>query len=183
MNIRQEILFAIQRDPLGVDELADLLKVSRKSMYDNVRQMVIEGLALRIKDGGQLIYQITEKGRERLANPRKQLGPRNVQATAHHQAQPEAAPNTGSAAQDGSPPACTLGAAQLTQVGGTHYINKNIQPWDAMQAWMSPAEFCGFLRGNVIKYIARANDKGGIEDLRKGWHYLQKLLEVLEARS
>lgn len=64
------------------------------------------------------------------------------------------------------------------QVGGTHYSGKAIQPWDAMQAWMSADEFRGFLRGNVIKYIARCNDKGGIEDLRKAMHYLEKLLET-----
>jgi len=63
------------------------------------------------------------------------------------------------------------------QVGGTHY-RKSIQPWDAMQSWMSQEEFEGFLRGNAIKYIARCTDKGGIEDLRKAKHYLEKLIEV-----
>ena len=40
---------------------------------------------------------------------------------------------------------------------------------------MSKEEFNGFLRGNVIKYIAR--DKGGVEDLKKARHYLDKLIE------
>jgi|CXWL01.1.fsa_nt_gi hypothetical protein len=63
------------------------------------------------------------------------------------------------------------------QVGGSHYKDKAIQPWDAMKAWMSPEQFKGFLRGNVIRYIARCDDKGGVEDLKKCAHYLDKLIE------
>jgi hypothetical protein len=63
------------------------------------------------------------------------------------------------------------------QIGGTHY-DKNIQPWDAMQEWMSEEQFEGFLRGNVIKYIARYNAKGGLQDLEKAAHYLKKLIDI-----
>ena len=66
-----------------------------------------------------------------------------------------------------------------TQIGGNHYTSKTVQPWQAMQSWMSREEFTGFLRGNVIKYIARCNEKGGIEDLKKARHYLDKLIETL----
>ena len=59
----------------------------------------------------------------------------------------------------------------------THY-DKNIQPWDAMQEWMSEEQFEGFLRGNVIKYIARYNAKGGLQDLEKSAHYLKKLIDI-----
>jgi hypothetical protein len=65
------------------------------------------------------------------------------------------------------------------QVGGTHYRTKSIQPWDAMESWMSREEFVGFLRGNALKYLARCNDKGGVEDVKKAQHYIEKLLEVL----
>lgn len=69
--------------------------------------------------------------------------------------------------------------ADERQIGGNHYlIHGHIQPWHAMEQWMSAAEFRGFLRGNVIKYIARCNEKGGAEDLRKARHYLDKLIEV-----
>jgi hypothetical protein len=68
--------------------------------------------------------------------------------------------------------------ADSTQVGGSHYTSKSIQPWDAMRAWMSKEEFAGFLRGNAIKYLARCNDKGGVEDLRKARHYIDKLIEL-----
>lgn len=70
--------------------------------------------------------------------------------------------------------------ANDSQIGGEHYRSKAVQPWDAMQAWMSPQQFIGFLRGNAIKYLARCDDKGGIEDLRKARHYLDKLIEVSE---
>lgn len=68
--------------------------------------------------------------------------------------------------------------ANEAQVGGTHYKDMPIQPWDFMQACMSPEAFRGFLLGNVIKYAARHQAKGGVEDLRKAAHYLEKLIEV-----
>lgn len=71
-------------------------------------------------------------------------------------------------------------AADKTQVGGDHYTRLAVQPWEAMEAWMTPAEFQGFLRGNVIKYLAR--DKGArLEDWRKALHYLTKLVETAES--
>jgi len=69
-------------------------------------------------------------------------------------------------------------SADDMQVGGEHYRTKDIQPWTAMQAWMTPEQFKGFLWGNVIKYIARWQDKGGVEDLRKARHYMDKLIEM-----
>lgn len=64
------------------------------------------------------------------------------------------------------------------QVGGKHYLKK-VQPWEAMEAWMSREQFEGFMRGNVLKYLARYPEKNGIEDLRKAAHYLEKLIEVV----
>jgi hypothetical protein len=69
-------------------------------------------------------------------------------------------------------------SANDMQVGGEHYQSKTIQPWDAMESWMTKEQFKGFLWGNVIKYIARWQDKGGVEDLRKARHYMDKLIEV-----
>jgi hypothetical protein len=59
------------------------------------------------------------------------------------------------------------------QIGGDHYTRLDIQPWEAMQAWMTPEEFRGFLKGNVIKYLART--KNPKDDLLKAQHYLEKL--------
>jgi len=74
-------------------------------------------------------------------------------------------------------------SANEIQVGGDHYKSKKVQPWDAMECWMSPEQFEGFLRGNVIKYIARYKDKDGLKDVQKARHYLEKLIECLETRS
>ena len=69
-------------------------------------------------------------------------------------------------------------SANEVQIGGDHYRKKAIQPWDAMEAWFTPEAFQGFLAGNTLKYIARYRDKGGVEDLRKARHYLDKLIET-----
>jgi hypothetical protein len=66
-------------------------------------------------------------------------------------------------------------AANQRQVGGEHYVTLSVEPWDAMQAWMTKAEFMGFLKGNIIKYVARTKNPN---DLDKAGHYMQKLLEV-----
>ena len=70
--------------------------------------------------------------------------------------------------------------ANNRQVGGGHYVSKAVQPWTAMESWMSPEQFAGFLRGNTIKYLARCDDKGGVDDLKKAQHYLEKLIEFSE---
>jgi hypothetical protein len=62
--------------------------------------------------------------------------------------------------------------ANDTQTGGTHY-QVAIQPWDYIIA-----NDLGYLEGNVIKYVTRYKNKGGIEDLKKAQHYLTKLIEV-----
>lgn len=64
-------------------------------------------------------------------------------------------------------------SANDSQVGGTHYKGKAIQPWDYIVA-----NNLGYLEGNVVKYISRWREKGGIDDLRKVLHYTQKLIEV-----
>lgn len=70
------------------------------------------------------------------------------------------------------------------QVGGDHYRFKAVQPWDAMEAWMSPEAFKGFLLGNTIKYLARYRDKGTpLTDLEKAQHYLAKLIEQEQPAS
>lgn len=74
--------------------------------------------------------------------------------------------------------------AKSKQVGGDHYASLKIQPWDAMQAWLTREQFVGFLLGSATAYIARFNTrcvdgKGGRQDIEKAKHYLDKLLEVI----
>lgn len=71
-------------------------------------------------------------------------------------------------------------SANARQVGGDHYKRLDVQPWDAMEAWMPRDQFLGFLRGNAIKYLARAGHKDDLrEAVDKARHYLDKLVEVL----
>lgn len=69
------------------------------------------------------------------------------------------------------------------QIGGEHYRSKDVQPWTAMESWMTPEQFEGYLRGNVIKYIARYPDKDGMKDVYKAKHYLERLVEFLETQA
>lgn len=46
-----------------------------------------------------------------------------------------------------------------------------------LEAWFSPDEFIGFLKGNAIKYMARHREKGGAEDLQKAAWYTKRLAE------
>ena len=59
------------------------------------------------------------------------------------------------------------------QPGGDHYITKAIQPWDYIIA-----NDLGFMEGSVIKYVSRWKTKGGLEDLEKAKHFIDKLIEV-----
>lgn len=65
----------------------------------------------------------------------------------------------------------------MSQIGGQHY-QKDIQPIEAMECWMSKEELQGFYWGNVIKYVARWKDKGGLEDLLKAQDYLGRLIKI-----
>lgn len=58
------------------------------------------------------------------------------------------------------------------QHGGTHYKKLKIQPVEYIMANDIP-----YMEGNVIKYVSRWKDKGGIEDLKKAKHYLEILIE------
>ena len=68
--------------------------------------------------------------------------------------------------------------ANDTQVGGDHYKSKAIQPWDYIVS-----NNLGFLAGNVVKYVTRFGTKGGVVDLKKAKHYLDKLIEVEEQKT
>jgi len=58
-----------------------------------------------------------------------------------------------------------------------HY-NLPIQPWEYMESMMSGEAFLGYLQGNVIKYVSRFQEKGGVADIDKAIHYLQKMRQV-----
>lgn len=64
-----------------------------------------------------------------------------------------------------------------------HY-HSDIEPIKAIEAWLSKEEYLGFLRGNVIKYIARLYKKDvALQDAKKAAHYLHWLIEALEGEE
>lgn len=69
--------------------------------------------------------------------------------------------------------------ANAVQVGGDHYrTNGKYQIWDLVvdMGW-------DFFQGNVISYVHRYRQKGGVDDLRKARHYLDKMIEIEEAKK
>jgi len=67
--------------------------------------------------------------------------------------------------------------ANELQVGGEHYRSMTVQPWDALEAWLTPEEFRGYQKGVAIAYLARERKKGGTQDIEKAMHHLMKLVE------
>ena len=59
------------------------------------------------------------------------------------------------------------------QHGGEHYKRYAIQPTEYIVK-----NKLGFCEGNVVKYVTRYKDKGGIEDLKKARHYIDMLIEL-----
>jgi hypothetical protein len=69
--------------------------------------------------------------------------------------------------------------ASTRQVGGDHYVEMGVQPWDVVDTWPRDQRI-GYYRGGALKYLMRmgSKDESPIE-VAKGQHYIQKLLEVL----
>jgi hypothetical protein len=62
--------------------------------------------------------------------------------------------------------------ASDTQEGGGHYKKFTIQPTEFIFK-----NGLGFIEGNVIKYVMRYKEKGGLQDLKKAKHYIDLLIE------
>jgi hypothetical protein len=69
-------------------------------------------------------------------------------------------------------------AALDKQVAGSHYAERSIQPVQYIHA-----NGIGYFEGNVIKYVTRWRDKGGIADLEKAKHYIEMLIELESAEQ
>ena len=59
-----------------------------------------------------------------------------------------------------------------------HYAAGSVECIDAIEAQMTPEEFRGYLKGNVVKYLWRERKKGGKESLKKAKWYLNKLIDL-----
>lgn len=68
----------------------------------------------------------------------------------------------------------------LRQVGGDHYKKLAVQPWDVVDTWPLEQQV-GAYRAGALKYIMRMGSKDeSIQEIGKGIHYLEKLIEVLK---
>jgi len=63
------------------------------------------------------------------------------------------------------------------QIGGNHYLKYKIQPVDFIIK-----NNIGFVEGNIIKYILRFKEKGGVQDLLKAKHYIELLIDTTNSK-
>lgn len=75
------------------------------------------------------------------------------------------------------------------QVGGDHYQRLEIEPLDFFKA-VNEEHYEGFLRMNIMKYIARYTEKHGgpaadrlaLDDILKAQHYCELLADHLRSK-
>ena len=66
----------------------------------------------------------------------------------------------------------------------SHYNDGGIECIEAIAASMTPSEYAGFLKGQVLKYIWRYLLKGRpVEDLKKARYYLDRLIRLTEKEA
>jgi hypothetical protein len=63
------------------------------------------------------------------------------------------------------------------QVGGSHYKKYKIQPVEFIIK-----NNIGFVEGNILKYVLRFKEKGGVSDLEKAKHYIELLIDTTKSR-
>ena len=69
---------------------------------------------------------------------------------------------------------------EISNINPAHYRKGGLEVIDILEAKLSPEEFKGVCKGFAIKYILRADMKGGLEDYQKAQWYINKLVATLE---
>ena len=64
-----------------------------------------------------------------------------------------------------------------------HYKKGKIEVIEIMKDQLTPEEFKGFIKGLIVKYILRADYKGGLEDYKKAQWYLNYFIEQEEKKN
>jgi hypothetical protein len=114
----------------------------------------------------QVVYQI--KSDAGLSKPR-------TNKTAKPKAAKKAAPRKARAKQ------VTVEIEEVDEVNHPpHYLVGGIEVIDYIKAKLTPEEFRGYLKGNVIKYISRADHKNGIVDWNKADWYVDRYVEEVQ---
>ena len=71
--------------------------------------------------------------------------------------------------------------ANARQIGGDHYKNMGVEPWDVVDTWPIEQQI-GAYRHGALKYLMRMGSKDEqIQEIKKAGHYIEKLIEVLES--
>ena len=65
----------------------------------------------------------------------------------------------------------------------SHYTTGGIECIDYIQEKLTPEEFRGYIKGNVIKHLTREQHKNGDEDIRKAQWYLNRLADTLTKKE
>lgn len=71
-----------------------------------------------------------------------------------------------------------MAKANDRQVGGSHYKKGGEEHWD--RAWRLNYDPFQYI---ITKWLERWRDKGGLQDLQKARHALDKYIELVEAGS
>jgi len=69
-------------------------------------------------------------------------------------------------------------SANSRQVGGEHYKKGGEEHWD--RAWRLKYDPFQYI---ITKWVERWRDKGGVQDLEKAQHAIQKYIEVVKAQT
>ncbi len=68
--------------------------------------------------------------------------------------------------------------ANSRQVGGEHYGLKKRQHWDIVNEFR-----LDYFQGQITKYVMRWRNKGGLQDLEKARHFLEKYIELNQPKK
>lgn len=71
--------------------------------------------------------------------------------------------------------------AKKKQIGGTHYKDMGVEPWDVIDTWPIEQRI-GAYRHGALKYLMRCGNKDDrLQEIKKAGHYVEKLIEILQA--
>lgn len=68
-------------------------------------------------------------------------------------------------------------------INPNHYKQGAVECIVAIESSMTPEQFKGYLKGNLLKYMWRYENKGGVEDLKKAQWYLNRLIDTIGAQT
>ena len=70
-------------------------------------------------------------------------------------------------------------SANDRQIAGAHYKEMGVEPWAVVDTWPLEQQI-GAYRHGALKYLMRMGSKDeSAQEVAKGIHYMEKLLEVL----